>query len=51
MGLASTQMIATFFDGMARHSPQGLWFKQRAQDAGFKQAVSERDSGDPIPPE
>jgi len=49
MGLATTQTIATIFDGMARHSPEGVWFKQRAEDAGFKQAVAERDSGDPIP--
>jgi len=36
------------FDGIARHSPEGLWFRQRAQDVGFKQAVKERDSGAPI---
>lgn len=48
MGLHTTQMFANFFDGMARHSPEGLWFRQRAQDVGFKQAVKERDSGDPI---
>ena len=49
MGLASTQTIATLFDGMTRHSPEGLWFKQRSEEVGFKQAVAERDSGDPIP--
>jgi enoyl-CoA hydratase len=49
MGLASSQTIATLFDGIARHSPEGVWFKQRAEEVGFKQAVSERDSGDPIP--
>ena len=49
MGLGSTQTIATLFDGMARHSPEGIWFKQRAEEVGFKQAVAERDSGDPIP--
>ena len=27
MGLASTQMIATLFDGITRHSPEGMWFK------------------------
>lgn len=48
MGLASTQTIATLFDGMARHSPEGVWFKQRTEEVGFKQAVAERDSGDPI---
>ena len=45
----NTQMVATLFDGMARHSPEGIWFKQRAEEVGFKQAVAERDSGDPIP--
>ena len=49
MGLTSTQTIATLFDGMARHSPEGVWFKQRAVKVGFKQAVAERDSGDYIP--
>jgi len=48
MGLASTQTIATLFDGIARHSPEGVRFKQRTEEVGFKQAVSERDSGDPI---
>ena len=49
MGLASTQTIATLFDGIARHSPEGIQFKKRAEEVGFKQAVAERDSGDPIP--
>jgi len=48
MGLANTQMFATLFDGMARHSPEGVHFKTRAGDVGFKQAVAERDSGEPI---
>jgi enoyl-CoA hydratase len=49
MGLSSTQQIATLFDGITRHSPEGIRFKQRAEEVGFKQAVAERDSGDPIP--
>lgn len=48
MGMSNTQMFANLFDGIARHSPEGLWFRQRAQDVGFKQAVTERDSGAPI---
>ena len=48
MGLNSTQMMATFFDGVARHTPEGVWFRERAQEVGFKQAVAERDSGEPI---
>lgn len=48
MGLNNTQMFATFFDGVARHTPEGIWFRERAQEVGFKQAVTERDRGDPI---
>jgi enoyl-CoA hydratase len=48
MGLASTQTLATLFDGITRHSPEGAWFKARAEEVGFRQAVAERDSGDPI---
>ncbi|MCL4265382.1 MAG: crotonase/enoyl-CoA hydratase family protein [Anaerolineae bacterium] len=43
MGLESTQLLATLFDGMARHSPEGVAFKARAEAVGFKQAVRERD--------
>lgn len=50
MGLAQTQMFATIFDGITRHSPEGVWFKQRAEAVGFQQAVKERDSGEPIGP-
>jgi len=49
MGLANTQMIATLFDGITRHSPEGLWFKQYAEENGFHAAVKWRDSGKPIP--
>ena len=45
MGLANTQMIATLFDGITRHSPEGLAFKKRAEQFGWKQAVQERDNG------
>jgi enoyl-CoA hydratase len=48
MGLHNTQRFANFFDGVARHSPEGRWFRQRAVDVGFRQAVAERDSGAPI---
>ncbi len=50
MGLPTTQMFATLFDGMARHSPEGVWFKDRAETIGFAGAIAERDSGEPIPP-
>ena len=45
MGLASTQTLANFFDGITRHSPEGVNFKQRAETVGWKQAVRERDEG------
>jgi enoyl-CoA hydratase len=49
MGLEQTQMMATLFDGITRHNPEGLWFRRHAQEAGFKDAVQWRDSGRPIP--
>jgi enoyl-CoA hydratase len=49
MGLGNTQMIATLFDGITRHSPEGTWFKQYAEQHGFHEAVKWRDSGKPIP--
>jgi enoyl-CoA hydratase len=49
MGLAGTQILATLFDGMTRHSPEGRWFQQLAATEGFHEAVAWRDSGRPIP--
>jgi len=49
MGLANTQMIATLFDGITRHSPEGQWFKHYAEQQGFHEAVRLRDSGEAIP--
>ena len=49
MGLANTQMIATLFDGITRHTPEGVWFKNYAEAKGFHEAVAWRDSGKPIP--
>ncbi len=49
MGLANTQMIATLFDGITRHSPEGVWFKKYAEEHGFHEAVKWRDSGKPVP--
>jgi enoyl-CoA hydratase len=42
-GLATTQVLGTLFDGIARHTPEGHAFQRRAAEAGFKQAVRERD--------
>ena len=42
-GLHATQVLGTVFDGIARHTPEGFAFQQRAAEAGFKQALRERD--------
>jgi enoyl-CoA hydratase len=49
MGLEQTQMMATVFDGITRHNPEGLWFRRHAQAEGFKSAIEWRDSGRAIP--
>jgi enoyl-CoA hydratase len=43
MGLASSRTLGTLFDGIARHTQEGLDFVARAQEVGFRQAVRERD--------
>ena len=43
--LNQTQRLATVFDGITRHSPEGLNFKARSESVGWKQAVRERDDG------
>lgn len=45
MGLHTTQMIATVFDGITRHTPEGVDFKHRAEQLGWKAVVRERDLG------
>jgi enoyl-CoA hydratase len=42
-GLHATQVLGTVFDGITRHTAEGYAFQQRAAEAGFKQAVRERD--------
>jgi enoyl-CoA hydratase len=42
-GLQATQALGTVFDGIARHTPEGFAFQQRAAEKGFKDAVRERD--------
>jgi enoyl-CoA hydratase len=49
MGLEQSQTMATVFDGITRHNPEGLWFRRHAQANGFKSAVEWRDSGRAIP--
>jgi enoyl-CoA hydratase len=42
-GLHATQALGTVFDGVARHTEEGYAFQRRAAEAGFKEAVRERD--------
>jgi enoyl-CoA hydratase len=42
-GLSQTQVLGTFFDGIARHTEEGHGFVRRASEAGFREAVRERD--------
>jgi enoyl-CoA hydratase/carnithine racemase len=43
MGLDSSRLLGSMFDGIARHTQEGLDFVTRAQEVGFRQAVRERD--------
>jgi enoyl-CoA hydratase len=43
-GLHATQALGVFFDGIARHTPEGYDFQRLAGEAGFKEAVRHRDS-------
>ena len=42
-GLHGTQLLGTVFDGITRHTAEGYAFARRAAEAGFKEAVRERD--------
>ena len=43
MGLAASRTLGTLFDGVARHTQEGLDFVRRAGEVGFRQAVRQRD--------
>jgi enoyl-CoA hydratase len=42
-GLRQSQVLGTFFDGIARHTEEGHAFVRRAAESGFREAVRERD--------
>jgi enoyl-CoA hydratase len=42
-GMQATQTLGTFFDGIARHTPEGYDFARHAAETGFREAVRERD--------
>jgi enoyl-CoA hydratase len=39
----TSRLLGTLFDGVARHTQEGLDFVARSQEVGFRQAVRERD--------
>jgi enoyl-CoA hydratase len=43
MGMASSRLLGTLLDGVARHTREGRDFVERSRDVGFRQAVRERD--------
>jgi enoyl-CoA hydratase len=43
MGLGTTRLLGSLFDGIARHTPEGADFVKRAADVGFRQVVRDRD--------
>ena len=42
-GLHATQVLGTLFDGAARHTEEGFAFQRRAAEAGWAEAVRDRD--------
>ncbi|MDE3094893.1 MAG: crotonase/enoyl-CoA hydratase family protein [Chloroflexota bacterium] len=44
MGLRTTQLIGTVFDGIARHTPEGIAWRDTAMREGFREAVRRRDA-------
>lgn len=43
MGLASSRTLGSLFDGIARHTQEGLDFVTLSQEIGIREAVRERD--------
>ena len=43
MGLTSARTLGSLFDGIARHTQEGLDFVAKAQKMGFREAVRNRD--------
>ncbi len=44
MGLRTTQMLGTFFDGMARHTEEALRWAEAIGKRGLRDVVAERDA-------
>jgi enoyl-CoA hydratase len=43
MGLRTSQMLGTFFDGMTRHTEEAYRWVESFEEKGFRQVVRERD--------
>ncbi|HKF91001.1 MAG TPA: crotonase/enoyl-CoA hydratase family protein [Acidimicrobiia bacterium] len=43
MGMAASRTLGTLFDGIARHTQEGVDFVARSEEVGFRDAVRERD--------
>jgi enoyl-CoA hydratase len=44
MGLRSSQTLGTILDGIARHTPEGIAWRDMAMKDGFREAVRRRDA-------
>lgn len=44
MGLRTTQLLGTFFDGVTRHTEEAYRWVESFQEKGFRQAIRERDA-------
>ena len=44
MGLRTTQLIGTFFDGMTRHTEEAYRWMERIGEEGFRDVIAERDA-------
>ena len=44
MGLRTSQMLGTFFDGVTRHTEEANQWTESFREKGFRQVISERDA-------
>ncbi len=44
MGLRTTQMLGTFFDGVTRHTEEAYRWAESFDEKGFRQVIRERDA-------
>ncbi len=44
MGLRTTQMFGTFFDGMTRHTEEALRWRESFREVGFRETIRRRDA-------